>query len=77
MKNLNLNLQIPPFPSNLEKLNSPLYEERRWGFELWGGFTLCMVPIGTLSPNFFNLLYNPVPSFQSKYHPTPKGALSP
>ena len=60
--------RTPPFPSILGKLNPSLYQEGG-RFKLWGGFTLCLVTIGTLSHPIFKLPYNPVPYFESKYHP--------
>ena len=56
------------------------YERGEGGFELWGGFKLCMVPLGNryhgcnrylAPPCFFYLPYIPVPYFESKYHPIP------
>ena len=61
----------PPtsLPSILDKLSSGTLW-RGWGrVTLQGGFTLCMVPIGTLSLLFFYFRYNPAPYFESKCHP--------
>ena len=44
------NLQTTSFPPILDKLSTPTI------WNIWGGFTLCMVPIGTLPPLLLPLL---------------------